>query len=162
VVIESLAEFRPELASARPDAPQRKDEPALVVFSANSTSSLQQLADDSVGYHRRHPERLQDLAYTLARRREPLRHRSFAVLRDGVSDQPAPAIRAEAPSPKLAMVFTGQGAQWPQMALDHMIHDVDFRNDILKMDAALHRLQHPPSWSLEGNLRRPSFVPVRC
>lgn len=65
---------------------------------------------------------IHDLAYTLADRRSKMSWRSFMVL-DSIDDilnisklvsQP---IRAEK-SPGLCLVFSGQGAQWPRMALD--------------------------------------------
>ena len=166
-MLESLASFQSELAA--PLGPPRvtletgnaSSPPALLVLSANSAGSLQQLTDSMVEYHRSHPECLQDLAYTLALRRETLQQRGFVVIgRDHspvhVANVVGPEWRKPDPKspPKLAMVFSGQGAQWPQMGLGHLQHDSEFRSDILSMDAVLQGLRHPPSWSLYQELAK--------
>jgi acyl transferase domain-containing protein len=108
------------------------------------------MAENMTEYHHRYPERLQDICYTLALRRETLSHRSFVVLGGDSPGQVAPPLRADTQPPQLVMVFTGQGAQWPQMGLDLLLNDVEFRADISTMNAILQNLRNPPSWSLEG------------
>jgi acyl transferase domain-containing protein len=58
-------------------------------------------------------------------------------------------VSAEAPaqSLKVVMVFTGQGAQWPQMGADLIIQDPDFKADIAIMNDVLQRLKNPAAWS---------------
>ena len=85
---------------------------ALLLFSANHPESLSRVAADIENYCRNHPDHLDDLAYTLAHRREHLKLRTYCV----VGDPSAPfAISDQAKSQglhQIAFIFTGQGAQW--------------------------------------------------
>ncbi|KAJ8066769.1 hypothetical protein OCU04_004157 [Sclerotinia nivalis] len=51
------------------------------------------------------------------------------------------------------MVFSGQGAQWPEMGRDILLKDPEFRKDIAEMGQILQSLIHPPSWTLAGKTR---------
>ena len=51
---------------------------------------------------------------------------------------------------RLAFVFTGQGAQWPQMGLDLFRKSSCFRSTIEVLDRELKKLPHAPSWTLES------------
>jgi len=157
-VLESLASFQSELADPLGPRILKAEEasPTLLVLSANSAPSLQQLTDSVVEYHRSYPECLQDLAYTLALRRETLHQRGFVLLGGdhGTVAHVGPAGKPDPSPPKLAMVFSGQGAQWPQMGLLHIQHDSEFRSDMIAMDAVLQGLRHPPSWSLHDELAK--------
>ena len=112
-IIDSAASFGLQKGpiSALTLEPQ-KQRTTLLLFSANHSESLKRIAENIEGYCRKNPERLDDLAYTLAQRREHLRLRSYCV----VSDQSTPfAISAQIKSQgtrQVAFVFTGQGAQW--------------------------------------------------
>ncbi len=53
-------------------------------------------------------------------------------------------------TPPLAFVFSGQGAQWPQMGKRLMEHDQQFLSDIRAMDDVLSQAKIPPTWTIEG------------
>jgi len=53
-------------------------------------------------------------------------------------------------------VFSGQGAQWPEMGKDLFDQDRGFRDDIEEMDRVLQSLRHPPTWTIAGELRAPA------
>jgi acyl transferase domain-containing protein len=82
------------------------------LFSANHAESLKRVSENVESYLKDHPDRLDDVAYTLAQRREHLKQRSYGVFTDVSStfDVSAP-IKFQGPR-KVAFVFTGQGAQW--------------------------------------------------
>ncbi|KAL9091339.1 MAG: hypothetical protein Q9165_004973 [Trypethelium subeluteriae] len=59
----------------------------------------------------------------------------------------------------IAFVFTGQGAQWPQMGFELIRHFPSFRNTINRLDSTLaHLTDHPPTWSLRDVLAAPSVL----
>ena len=55
------------------------------------------------------------------------------------------------------MVFTGQGAQWPQMGSDLLKSDLTFRSSIRSLDRYLEDTlgEEAPSWSIEKELLNP-------
>lgn len=50
----------------------------------------------------------------------------------------------------IAFVFTGQGAQWPQMGLELMQEFTAFRQTIQELDTVLQSMSDPPSWTIHG------------
>jgi malonyl CoA-acyl carrier protein transacylase len=104
-------------------------------------------------YVQKNPARVADLAFTLSNRREHLPHRAFSI------KSPSGQLTTSAPSkigetPNIVMVFTGQGAQWPQMG-DSMIHNSAypaFKQRIQDLDSHLQALKHAPEWSIEEEL----------
>lgn len=97
-----------------------------------------------------HPEHNNNVAYTLALRREKLPHRTFAILQGGdVLETTIPTKRL-ASSPTIAMIFSGQGAQWSGMGRELILSSPSFREDIIRMDSALQSLRIPPTWSILG------------
>ena len=100
--------------------------PQVLIWSAADRKGIGRLAESYSFYHSRastnvldDDEVLADLAYTLSERRSLLPWRSFLTcssihdLRD-LSSQISAPIRAVT-QPNLCFIFTGQGAQWPQM-----------------------------------------------
>jgi acyl transferase domain-containing protein len=63
-------------------------------------------------------------------------------------------MKATGQAPKVFLVFSGQGAQWPGMGRELIEGDDYFRKDIESMDGVLQRLEHPPSWSITGEKTR--------
>ena len=102
-------------------------------------------------YTAQHPKRIADVAYTLALRREKLSLRAFAIIQDGQVLETSSPTKAPATAPSIAMIFSGQGAQWPGMGRELILSRPSFRQDIIRMDKALQGLKRPPTWSLLGN-----------
>lgn len=96
---------------------------------------------------------LVDMAYTLAVRRYHMPYRAFTIW-DGTGFLPTPTgqqhVEAPASPPSLTLIFSGQGAQWPQMASDLLMSDAQFRDDLCRMDSVLQRLTNAPAWSIIG------------
>ncbi|KAL9094132.1 MAG: hypothetical protein Q9165_003547 [Trypethelium subeluteriae] len=128
--------------------------PTLLLFSANTSDSLQTRINDHEAYLKAHPERLLDMAFTLAFRREHLSHRSYMIAKDNTTVDIASPLKIPLTPPSLIMVFTGQGAQWPRMGADLMNSDPGFLDDIRSMDKVLQTSIHPPAWSIELELQK--------
>ncbi|KAJ5953151.1 Acyl transferase/acyl hydrolase/lysophospholipase [Penicillium verhagenii] len=127
----------------------------LLVYSANSADSLNKIAETYRSYILANSGRIGDLAFTLANRREHLPYRAFAVA------SPIGTVTTSAPSksegtPNIVMVFTGQGAQWPQMGQCMLQSNVypTFKISIQSLDAHLRTLQNTPEWSIEEELQK--------
>ncbi|PPJ57411.1 hypothetical protein CBER1_01404 [Cercospora berteroae] len=140
--------------------PQREQAPSemqLLLFSAGSSASLKTMISDYEDLLVKQPELLDsvdDMAYTLANRREHLPYRAFKVV--GQIESPASVgKKTSAKAPELVMCFTGQGAQWPRMGHDLMKRDdLPYQKTIRVLDEYLQALPEPPKWTLEKELSR--------
>ncbi|KAK4149174.1 putative lovastatin nonaketide synthase [Chaetomidium leptoderma] len=129
--------------------------PQLLLFSANSPASLKLQIDTFSHYTAQHPELDRNVTYTLALRREKLPHRAFAILQgDEFLETHIPA-KGPASSPSIAMIFSGQGAQWAGIGRELILNNSSFRQDIHRMDEILKGLRIPPIWSILGELLKP-------
>jgi acyl transferase domain-containing protein/phospholipid N-methyltransferase len=138
-------------------ASQTNGSPQLLLFSASSAASLQRMTIDFQDWVSNNPDNLENLAYTLANRRELLPYRAFMVAsrdRPGVASQGKGAAN---PSPNLVMVFTGQGAQWPRMGRELLLRsDLCFQSSIRSLDNYLQDAADAPTWTLEEELMKPA------
>lgn len=139
--------------------------PQLLLLSATSASSLQKTNEsfkDLISSKCNGPESsdyLQNLAYTLANRRELFSHRSFIVASSDGPGVVSSGRKAASPRPNLVMVFTGQGAQWPRMDRELLLRsDLCFQSSIRSLDQHLREAQAPatPQWTLEEELLKPT------
>jgi acyl transferase domain-containing protein/SAM-dependent methyltransferase len=155
VIVDSARSFNLPQPTMRYS--EREGDPQLLLFSAGSAPSLKSTINSYEEWMLKNPdmaERLNDLSYTLANRREHLPHRSFKVV--GINDAPASQGRKIPGQPvSLVMVFTGQGAQWPRMGRELLLRDdLVFQKTIRAMDEYLADLSVPPQWTIEGELRK--------
>ncbi|OBT44805.1 Type I Iterative Polyketide synthase (PKS) [Pseudogymnoascus sp. WSF 3629] len=127
--------------------------PTLLFFSANDQSSLDTYIK-KFNSHLQNPLvslELGDLAYTLSERRS--RHYQGAVAITRSTPQfinQDTLIRGKRMStvPRVAFVFTGQGAQWPTMGAN-LIRDFPLAKSTVEyLDSVLQSLPSPPKWSL--------------
>ncbi|KAK7955014.1 polyketide synthase [Apiospora saccharicola] len=131
------------------------ERPYILALSANDKDALEtnvktlanHLGDPAVGV------KLSDVAYTLSERRTHHFHRGF-VIADSLDISPDSMIlgKKKAQPPRVAFIFTGQGAQWSQMGRDLIESFPLAKATIQKLDAALQTLPHPPQWSLINEL----------
>ena len=136
--------------------------PFLLPFSATSRESLNARVIDLANYSALADVDIADLALTLSNRRSHFSHRGFLIsknitLRDALAVEnlrSLPNIPASSPS-EYAFVFTGQGAQWPQMCKELIEGFPLFRSCIVEMDTVLQSLPHPPSWTLQECIVEP-------
>ncbi|KAK4113196.1 hypothetical protein N656DRAFT_730717 [Canariomyces notabilis] len=133
--------------------------PFVLVLSANDAASLkgnmQALTNHLV--NPRVKVRLSDLAYTLSERRTRLWHRAYVSTASTEIEESDFVVARKAPSPpKLGFVFTGQGAQWPQMGRDLLAFFPSITRSILEeLDAVLQAQPEAPKWSLLTELTEP-------
>lgn len=151
-IIDSATSF---IASA---GPRIEEEAAqLLLYSANTQQSLTTLIDNYKTFVEETALSIPDIAYTLARGREHLPYRAFAIA-NGPSVGVASSItKPGQQKPKIAMVFTGQGAQWPQMGGDLLKSNPTFQSSIRSLDKYLKDTLgvEAPSWSIEKELLKP-------
>ncbi|XRM46506.1 hypothetical protein ABZX51_009537 [Aspergillus tubingensis] len=154
VVLDSTLSY-----GVSPAPKQLSNTPELLVFSANTKESLEKMIANYETWVQKNPDRVTDLAFTLANRREHLSHRAFAVAGTTGSITPSLPLKAGKP-PNIVMVFTGQGAQWPEMGcclLQSPSYPV-FRKTIQALDAHLQTLDHAPDWRIEDELQKPASL----
>ena len=141
----------------------------LLPFSANSDFSLTHRVADlaSIGVS---PTSLVDLAYTLGSRCSKLATRGFLLahhisLDDDLRPTKLQTIKAGEKSlcHSFAFVFTGQGAQAPEMGRQLAKEFPTYRRTIQDLDSCLTQLSDPPGWTIEGEpcVRQLFFVADR-
>ncbi|TID06330.1 Compactin diketide synthase mokB [Colletotrichum higginsianum] len=138
------------IPSVRPNGPR------LLLASANTARSAKTAVENIQQYLSQHPAVVDDAAYTLALHRDHLPQRAFMVASaDGRILETSSVIKAPNAKPKLLMIFTGQGAQWPNMGKELVQTDEGFKRDLSAMDKILKGLPHPPTWNIEDELMAP-------
>ena len=152
VVLDSARSF-----GISPPALRPTKTPQLLVYSATSAESLKKIIANYEQFILRHPDRVTDLAFTLANKREHLPHRAYTVV--DLFQGPTSSVTFKGnEQPNLAMVFTGQGAQWAEMGRCMFCCNTftTFQQTIRSLDAHLQTLSHPPTWSIEDELKKPA------
>ncbi|KAH6842948.1 hypothetical protein B0I37DRAFT_436915 [Chaetomium sp. MPI-CAGE-AT-0009] len=132
-----------------------------LVLSANDASTLKANIS-ALCSHLSHPSvsaPLTDLAYTLSERRSRLWHHAYATTdtTDGLDESDfVISKRTTRDAPQIAYVFTGQGAQWPQMGKDLLALFPQQTLPVLQeLDQVLQAQPDPPQWSLVAELTQP-------
>ncbi|KAI6350763.1 hypothetical protein MCOR25_010409 [Pyricularia grisea] len=138
-----------------------KQRPQLLVVSANNQDSLQRNIN-VLEKHLLNPAievRLKDLAYTLSERRTHHFNRAFTVSQatDEIEWNAFSFDKTRAAGRRIAMIFTGQGAQWSQMGRDLLETYPLARRTVDALDDVLQALPEPvrPAWRLVDELTKP-------
>ncbi|KAI1734172.1 acyl transferase domain-containing protein [Xylaria scruposa] len=149
-IVESAEQYAQELSSSRLGC-------ELAIVSANSQDSLKAAIENLKQYVSTHSDCLPDLCYTLSRRREFFKWRSFAVLSDPAGVAFAPPTNKPVKAPSVVMVFSGQGAQWPRMGHELITSLPGFKQDVLEIDEILQSLgDYRPPWRAIDELSKPT------
>ncbi|KAF3915792.1 hypothetical protein ABW21_db0200706 [Orbilia brochopaga] len=136
----------------------------ILPFSGSTTEALNARIDDLGTSYNLEAVSIEDLAYTLGCRRTHLEKRGCIVLSNELSSKDFRSERIQtssirksdtSPTSPYTFIFTGQGAQWPQMCLELFQEFTVFRDAIAEMDAILDRLPSPPDWKLQTTLLEP-------
>ncbi|KAM7185490.1 hypothetical protein V8F33_012377, partial [Rhypophila sp. PSN 637] len=136
--------------------PAASSKPTLLLFSAKHPDALRKMIERHQAYHLSHPNRLANMSYSLAIKRDTFDHRAFAVA-DEVDDwTPRFSTRTVPPRqpPSLVFIFSGQGAQWARMGKELISANPAFEESIKALEEHLQALEHgdKPSWSLVEEL----------
>ncbi|KAF7554946.1 hypothetical protein G7Z17_g2570 [Cylindrodendrum hubeiense] len=162
VILDSYPQFSEidqverSLQDANEKSSQVVPKPELLLFSANTESSLSEQISRHRDWILHNPGLSFNMAYTRAMHREQLPHRAFAIIDQHEFLEVPGVSKAPQVAPPVFAVFSGQGAQWPEMCSELILKDVNFRNDILSMDQKLKKLHYPPPWNLMDELLKPS------
>ncbi|KAI0010787.1 hypothetical protein F4779DRAFT_638417 [Xylariaceae sp. FL0662B] len=126
----------------------------LLVFSANDEGSLKAYVKECIRHLSDPAVKLEsaDLEYTLAHRRTRHFFRAYAVTNGTKLRESQVSYGKLGKPPRIGFVFTGQGAQWPQMGRDLLERFPVARITIQSLDEALQSMSEPPSWSLAREL----------
>lgn len=142
---------KPQFSLAEtPHGDQGDEVPRLFVLSANEEAPAKIMATQLGVYLEQHPEIFQkrlirDIVYTLGERRTHLPWR-IAITASTCDELAALLNDADAlpkrtsMTPKLAFVYTGQGAQWPQMGKELLTTHPVFAATFEAADSYLHRI----------------------
>ncbi|KAJ0382055.1 hypothetical protein COL922a_013306 [Colletotrichum nupharicola] len=145
VILESYGKSRPIING------RGTSHPELLLVSANTAASLKEQVDRYQEFVALHPEvNKRDIAYTLATKREALPHRAFTIVHDDNIIETSAPVKAPSKAPDVYFIFSGQGAQWPEMAKQLVTTDPLFEADLKRMDGVLKSLAHRPRWSIIG------------
>ncbi|KXJ85216.1 hypothetical protein Micbo1qcDRAFT_210158 [Microdochium bolleyi] len=166
----------PKSLNSSSDQAQAAFTPFPLVLSANSEKALLQMVSDYAELLRSSSPGTLDLlrvAWTLQKNRSILPYKiafSGTSTKEILADmQKKLALVEEAPGksfgqritatqfsrehpPRILGVFTGQGAQWPQMGRHLILQSATFRKGIQALEESLCLLPDAPSWSLEQEL----------
>ncbi|KAI0973453.1 putative polyketide synthase [Xylaria arbuscula] len=127
----------------------------LMLLSAGHPDSLHEMQKRYQEYAATYPDRLTSLAYTLSHRREQLQVRGFCITRGGDDKVFSPPFTSQSQK-QVAFIFTGQGAQWPQMGKELLQTYPEVMRDIREMDQILLQQTNAPRWTLEQELLKPA------
>ncbi|VUC37208.1 unnamed protein product [Clonostachys rosea] len=127
--------------------------------------SLEARIKDMQNWHDIAKVSIPDLAFSLGLRRHHYPERGFLIAgRDDLEEKLHSAdvqLRLDhtpKPPSTYAYIFTGQGAQWPQMGMELLDEFRIFAEAIAEMDSVLARLPHPPSFKIAAALRAPPEI----
>ncbi|KAK5997657.1 Prosolanapyrone synthase [Cladobotryum mycophilum] len=107
---------------------------------------------------------LADLLYTLSCRKSTFARRAFAIAEsEATTNELNPDLvtmgkASSSATQRIGFVFTGQGAQWPQMGAQLFPEFAVFKRTIRYLDKVLGKLQYKPSWTIEGALLEPAVT----
>ena len=165
-VLESADSFASHSKNSNFDHNLSRRQTFLLPVSASSQFLLEQKVQD-LGHRCRKEINLIDLAYTLAERRSNLEVKGYLLAsQHTLSDDllPHKLCTVSSSNPRstkpLCFVFTGQGAQWPQMGVELMRAFPSFLHSIQQSDTVLQLLSDPPSWTIQGP--SPSYIIISC
>lgn len=155
--VRHTSSFQDEAAEFSLDE-EETSTPYSVVLSANDAPTLKANIK-ALCAHLINPRvkvDLADLAYTLSERRSRLFHRAFVSTRTTNISEADFVTGKKAPEPyKIGFIFTGQGAQWPQMGRDLLEFFPQARAILEELDDVLQAQEDPPQWRLVNELTEP-------
>ncbi|KAH7195357.1 polyketide synthase [Fusarium oxysporum] len=113
VILESYSPKQDEASNFVDE--QSSESPSLLLLSANTETSLQKQICNHQEWSAKNPDHIADLGYTLATHRKHLPHRAFIISQREKAIEVSSPLRTPPGRLPLVFVFSGQGAQWPEM-----------------------------------------------
>lgn len=162
-ILESVDSFIPGYNETR--RKRAKADPTrtyVLPFSASTVQSLEaRILDLSKRLHEGQQYDLRDLCHTLVDRRSLLAEKGFLLANEASARTEIALERLNTPKKALPVldfgfVFTGQGAQWPQMGRELLEMSSTFAETIDYLDDVLRALPEAPSWSIKEELLEPA------
>lgn len=147
--------------------------PLLLVFSAADEGGIHRISDAYASHFtdlQSRPEcfpenYIQNLAFTLFKKRNNLPWKSFAIISSGIKILKELDMRLSKPLrtskehvPRISYVFTGQGAQWPTMGRD-LFAFPSCRRELNHIDSFL-KSEFGYKWSLVGMYTNYLYCPT--
>ncbi|KUJ17704.1 polyketide synthase [Mollisia scopiformis] len=139
---------------------EKRERAYLIPLSASTSDSLKGRISDLASFDTENIA-TSDLAYTLGQRRSELKWRSYFIGRtatlsnetvskalDVITDHTS----LKAQDNQLSFIFTGQGAQWPEMGKALFEVYPVFRESFQRCESYLSELAQAPTWSLRQEL----------
>ncbi|CAG9990573.1 unnamed protein product [Clonostachys byssicola] len=124
----------------------------LLVWSAADEQGLERMRVEYTSYLEKNTAAdMRKLAFTLSARRTQLPWKAFMVAHDKPSSLELSKPIRSIKDPKLAFVFTGQGAQWATMGTQ-FLGNPSFRQNLARLGQYFKELG--ASWDLEGELSK--------
>ncbi|UKZ66517.1 Type I Iterative PKS [Trichoderma atroviride] len=156
------------LSSSRPQIPEGHKMPYMMILSSSDQNGLNRQRQALFKYLKDHAKMrnesgqafLRDLAFSLSERRSRLPWKTVFT----ASTVPELTQALEAPTslevrsniePRLAFVFTGQGAQWARMGIELLQYRI-FRESVESAERYLRKIGCP--WSVMEELQREDAV----
>lgn len=135
----------------------------MIPLSASKPAALVSQAERLAKFIVKNPHvNVVDLARTLGTRRSKLSERGYALVgQKTLSEDLEPEVLQSAIPNKsycahpFAFVFTGQGAQWPEMGKELITEFASFKRSIQELDSVLQKLPEKPAWTLEQAILEP-------
>jgi len=164
VIVESVKALHPwyqhGATKREADYDHSTNRPLVLCFSAHDKPTLtRNIAAVGKVADQYYPS---DLAFTLNSHRTIWAQRAFTIVQQGHESEAFAETSlkygaAGKKSPRVAYLFTGQGAQWSGMGAAAMLTFPSFHETIRSLDKVLMKLQPKPSFSLQEVLLGTSY-----
>ena len=162
-ILESVDTFLPGYNEARRERLTSDPTKTFILpFSASTRPSLEaRIIDLAKRIHEGQHYDLRDICHTLANRRSNLSEKGFllaseANLKSDIAMEKLIVPQQAQPLLKFGFVFTGQGAQSPQMGRELLDKSPVFAKTIMYLDSVLQALPEAPSWTIKEALLEPA------
>ncbi|KAI0539466.1 putative polyketide synthase [Xylaria digitata] len=138
----------------------------LLPYSAASSKALLRRREhviSAIQDHKSQTDGLQNLAYTLSKRRSHFKHRGFVLCDGGADVIGSEPTRGGGQPLRIAYICTGQGSQYPGMGKELLLYGPRiFADKIRSLDAVLQSLPAPlrPDWTLSAAMQSPNASDV--
>ena len=162
-ILESVDSVVPGYNDARNNRVKRDPTKLYVLpFSGSTTQSLEaRIVDFARRLEDGETYNFDDVCHTLADRRSNLSKKGFLLASEPTAKTDFVVEKLVTPkkaslSRELGFVFTGQGAQWPQMGKELLETYPVFAETIDHLDSVLGALAEAPSWTLKDAMLEPA------